>query len=123
MRREVDPLGTESATSTPAPAYQSLEVDRDGHPRAWAAVEALSAAFHFVYQTEAARQSRQSADTMRHPDDYAQLPEHTKDYDRALALYVLDLYERAMTRGHQNFLDFLDAEAPMLTQALDAVQK
>lgn len=91
-------------------SYVSLKVDPTEHPGAAAAVEAMSEAFHFVYQREAERQQRQMADTIRHPDAYNDLPEHTKDYDRALALYVLDLYERAMARGHKTFIDFLNDE-------------
>jgi hypothetical protein len=60
------------------------------YPEAPELLERLSAAFHEVYQREARRQAEQNADTVRHLDSYDALLEHTKDYDRALAIFVLD---------------------------------
>jgi hypothetical protein len=53
-------------------------------------VEVLSAKFHEIYQEEARRQAGTGDDTVRHPDEYNDLPEHTKEYDRVLARYVLE---------------------------------
>lgn len=47
-------------------------------------VETLAAEIHNVYQREAERQK-----DVRHPDDYDELPENLKDYDRALAKWVV----------------------------------
>lgn len=44
------------------------------------AVEKLSAELHEIYQTEAKRQG-----DVRHSDNYEQLSENTKNYDRVLA--------------------------------------
>jgi hypothetical protein len=55
-----------------------------------AATEALAIRFHAVYQEEARRQAELGADELRYPDNYDDLPEHTKDYDRALAMFVLE---------------------------------
>jgi hypothetical protein len=52
-------------------------------------LELLSALFHAVYQREARRQADQGADAVRHEDSYLALPEHTKDYDRALAWFFM----------------------------------
>ena len=54
-----------------------------------AIVEDLARRFHAVYQEESKRQAAIGQDTVRHPDDYDALPERTKEYDRALARYVL----------------------------------
>lgn len=69
-------------------------------------MERLAKALHSVYQNEAARQSRMGADTIRHPDDYDALPEHTKDYDRALAIFILE--EFASLNRVERVLDGLD---------------
>jgi hypothetical protein len=53
------------------------------------AVEMLSAELHAIYQREARRQAGTGDDTVRHPDDYNALPEHTKEYDRVLARFIL----------------------------------
>jgi hypothetical protein len=53
------------------------------------AVERLSANLHAIYQDEARRQAGTGDDAVRHPDDYAALPERTKEYDRVLARYIL----------------------------------
>jgi hypothetical protein len=68
-------------------AYRSLALPRTapGHRR----LELLSALFHAIYQREAHRQAEQGADAVRHDEDYYALPEHTKDYDRALALFFM----------------------------------
>lgn len=70
-------------------SYERLE-----YPDAPEIMEALAAELHVVYQDEAARQSRMGADTIRHPDSYDALPEHTKDYDRALAIFILEALRR-----------------------------
>ena len=54
-------------------------------------VEKLSAELHAIYQKEAKRQAGTGEDEVRHPDDYNSLPEHTKEYDRVLARYVITL--------------------------------
>lgn len=48
------------------------------------ALEDLSAQLHEVYQKEAKRQG-----DVRHPDKYSELREATKEYDRALARFIL----------------------------------
>jgi len=48
------------------------------------AVEELAAKFHEVYQVEAKRQG-----DIRHHDSYEQLPKNVKEFDRALARYVI----------------------------------
>ncbi len=53
-----------------------------------AAIEALAAKFHEIYQAEAERQG-----DVRHQKEYADLPENIKEYDRALAKYVLANFE------------------------------
>lgn len=66
-------------------SYQRLE-----YPDSPATLEALAAWLHTIYQDEARRQATFGADTVRHPDAYDSLPEHTKDYDRALAIFIMD---------------------------------
>lgn len=51
-------------------------------------VESLAAKFHDIYQQEAKRQ-----DDVRHKDAYADLSENIKEFDRALARYVLENFE------------------------------
>ena len=58
-------------------------------------VEELSNDFHAIYQKEAKRQAMLDLDEVRHPDKYDDLPERTKEYDRVLARYVLDLIATA----------------------------
>jgi len=53
-------------------------------------VESLSRKFHAIYQKEARRQAGTGDDTVRHPDEYDDLPERTKEYDRVLARFVLE---------------------------------
>jgi hypothetical protein len=53
-------------------------------------VEGLSARLHAIYQEEARRQAGTGEDTVRHPDDYDALPEHTKEYDRVLARFIIE---------------------------------
>lgn len=48
-------------------------------------LETLSAKLHTIYQAEAKRQG-----DVRHYDDYAELSEDTKDFDRALARFILE---------------------------------
>jgi hypothetical protein len=47
-------------------------------------IKELASKFHEVYQEEAKRQG-----DIRHKDKYEDLPENIKDFDRALASYVL----------------------------------
>lgn len=47
-------------------------------------VEALAAEIHAVYQEEAHRQV-----DAKHPDNYNLLPEKLKNYDRAVARWVI----------------------------------
>ena len=54
-------------------------------------MENLSRKFHEIYQLEAKRQSDLGTDKVRHPDNYDELPERTKEYDRVLARHVLIL--------------------------------
>jgi hypothetical protein len=67
----------------------TLEHDHELH---WpdAQVERLSATLHAIYQEEARRQAGTGEDTVRHPDDYDALPEHTKEYDRVLARFIIE---------------------------------
>lgn len=51
-------------------------------------MESLAAKFHDIYQQEAKRQ-----DDVRHKDAYADLSENIKEFDRALARYVLENFE------------------------------
>ena len=46
--------------------------------------ESLARKFHEVYQQEAKRQG-----DVRHKDDYDDLPENIKEFDRVLARFVL----------------------------------
>lgn len=48
-------------------------------------LETLAAELHWVYQREAKRQG-----DVRHQDNYEDLPENIKDFDRALAKFILD---------------------------------
>lgn len=52
-------------------------------------VEAISRMLHAIYQAEAKRQAGEGLDSVRHPDEYDFLPDHTKEYDRVLARYIL----------------------------------
>ncbi len=56
-------------------------------------IERLSKELHAIYQKEARRQAKTGEDTVRHPNDYDALPEHTKEYDRVLARYILSLLD------------------------------
>jgi hypothetical protein len=47
-------------------------------------VEKVAAKFHDIYQQEAKRQG-----DVRHADVYENLPEKTKEFDRALARFVI----------------------------------
>lgn len=51
-------------------------------------LEELSARFHDIYQKEAHRRG-----DVRHHDDYAALPEATKEWDRVLARWVLEHFQ------------------------------
>ncbi len=59
-------------------------------------VERLAAEFHAIYQAEARRQG-----DVRHPDDYATLPERVKDFDRVLARHALRLVSDAEARQRE----------------------
>jgi len=52
-------------------------------------IELLSKTFHEIYQKEAKRQG-----DVRHKDDYYELPENIKDFDRVLARYVAEKFIR-----------------------------
>lgn len=54
-------------------------------------VESLSEKFHEIYQQEVKRQGA----VIRHPDNYGDLAENVKEYDRVLARYVLRLIKEA----------------------------
>lgn len=56
-------------------------------------LETLSAKLHALYQQEARRQG-----DVRHHDDYAALSEHTKEYDRVLARWILRYASPEMLR-------------------------
>lgn len=75
---------------------------------------------HTIYQLEAKRQTGTGEDTVRHPDDYFELPKHTKEYDRVLARYILSrearrekiiqnlrISEDENTSNAKNQIDFL----------------
>jgi len=49
-------------------------------------IEELAKEFHSVYQQEAKRQG-----DIRYPDDYEELPENIKEFDRALARHILKI--------------------------------
>jgi hypothetical protein len=55
-------------------------------------IEDLARTFHAVYQGQARRNAEAGHEKPRHPDAYDDLPEHVKEYDRALARYVLEQY-------------------------------
>jgi hypothetical protein len=57
-------------------------------------IERLAREFHEVYQAEAKRQG-----DVRHHDDYDQLSERIKDFDRALARHVIARLDAAEARG------------------------
>lgn len=69
-------------------------------------VEELSEILHFVYQTEAKRQG-----DVRHSDEYGDLPEHTKEYDRVLARYILERETRRSARASGGTSASVDADA------------
>lgn len=50
-------------------------------------VEGLAEKFHEIYQQEAKRQG-----DVRHKDDYVNLPENIKEFDRVLARYALNKF-------------------------------
>ena len=51
-------------------------------------IETTARRFHEIYQEEARRQG-----DVRHPDDYYELPENIKEFDRVLARYHLQAIE------------------------------
>lgn len=88
-------------------------------------VEELAKKFHDIYQLEAKRQSDLGIDKVRHPDNYDDLPERTKEYDRVLARYVLSeissLKEKLAEAGkiqdhHLKLLSELNGECAALKE-------
>ena len=57
-------------------------------------IEELSAELHEVYMKEAARQG-----DVRHAEDYNELPERIKEFDRALARHII-AREKAILLAH-----------------------
>lgn len=86
-------------------------------------VEVLARELHAIYQQEARRQAGVGEDDVRHPDDYDQLAEHTKDYDRVLARFILER-EGALLRKeeehHQKLLKELTTLRMTAREFLDA---
>lgn len=64
-------------------AYVALD-----YPDSPATMEALAAWLHSVYQDEARRQMPGA--TLKYPDAYNELPEPVKDFDRALAIFIME---------------------------------
>ena len=62
------------------------------------AVEALAREFHAIYQLEAKRQAELRIGSVRHPDNYDDLLENIKDYDRVLAEHAINLLEETEKR-------------------------
>lgn len=62
-------------------------------------LEQLSAELHEVYQKEATRQG-----DVRHAEEYKDLPERIKDFDRALARYII-AREQSLKREHERALE------------------
>lgn len=98
------------------------------------AVERLSAELHAIYQNEARRQAGVGDDSVRHPDDYAALPEHTKEYDRVLARYILqreidlrrallDLVEVVSTATVTEWASIMHPFTGPLHRALDVLRR
>lgn len=81
-------------------------------------IESLSAELHALYQQEARRQAGTGEDTVRHPDDYASLPEHTKEYDRVLARFILAREEAFWT-----LLKRIDSAALDIDEWIDAQRR
>ena len=52
-------------------------------------LEELSAELHTIYMLEAERQAKELGRPVRHKQDYYELEEPTKEYDRVLARYIL----------------------------------
>ena len=50
-------------------------------------VNTLARLLHFVYQ-----QTAKDLDDVRHPDAYDDLEDHIKEYDRAIARFVLEMF-------------------------------
>lgn len=90
-------LPTEANADLIVLAVNSLPalIEAATHPRYWvpdhriAEIEPLARELHAIYQREAKRQAETGEDDVRHPDDYDALPEHTKEYDRVLARFIL----------------------------------
>ena len=82
-------------------SYARLE-----YPDAPELLERLSAALHDIYQSESRRQF--GPGELRHPDDYEALAEPTKDFDRALAIFIMD--ELVPPNQVKEALDELDAD-------------
>ncbi len=84
-------------------------------PQSAAVVETLAEYLHAVYQQEARRQADRGEDEVRHPDDYDALPEHTKEYDRVLARFILEREAKAIAAHEElreaarEFVEFCDS--------------
>jgi len=50
-------------------------------------IEPLASKIHQIYQQESKRQNN-----VKYPDNYYELPEHIKDYDRVIARFILENY-------------------------------
>jgi hypothetical protein len=98
------------------------------------AVERLSAKLHAIYQDEATRQADMGNDAVRHSDDYAALPEHTKECDRVLARYILqreidlrrallDLVEVVSTATVTEWASIMHPFTGPLHRALDVLRR
>jgi hypothetical protein len=58
-------------------------------------VEELAREIHAIYQAEARRQHPRAK--LKYPDDYDVLPNNVKDYDRAIARWILEGFRPAPT--------------------------
>ena len=60
-------------------------------------LETLSAKLHDVYQVEAKRQAVELGRHVRHPDNYFDMVESAKEYDRALARFIQEREARLLS--------------------------
>jgi DNA anti-recombination protein RmuC len=56
-------------------------------------LEELSSRLHDIYQKEAHRRHKASGEKIWHADNYCDLSEETKEWDRVLARWILDHFE------------------------------
>ena len=63
--------------------------------------ELLAAKLHAIYMAEVRRQG----DVVRHSDDYDSLAENVKNYDRALADYIIECIAKAEAAGFERGRD------------------